>query len=339
MKFINITHNDLDGIGCSVVASYVAKEMNLEFINYNVKIGSQGKLLSDIIASGDSEIREILISDMGISDEMGEKLNDIQHSKRSTNVTWIDHHETNVAIGNKFEWATVRSVDGFGVPISATKLMVSHYKRLLSILPIYDALASFAEIVSRYDTWEWKNNPSPVYKKSEEDLNILLQDLGIAKAIQLFSNIIEESKGKAAFELPAHYKELVKDKKEDRQLYIDNAIKRARTFVWHIDSVPYRVKMFIPKEKYFNAEITGIYEDESFEDLDFVVGLVPQNHSVSLRSNKKYLNLGEIAAKLGGGGHFSAAGAILPVNEFLHLLEHYYYYNENELEKDIWGIL
>ena len=183
--------------------------------------------------------------------------------------------------------------------------------------------------MSRYDTWEWKNNPSPVYKKSEEDLNILLQDLGLKKTIHVFLDIINESKSDG-FELPTQYKELVKDRKEERQLYVDNAIKRARTITWYINSVKYKVKMFIPKDKYFNAEITGIYEDDSFKGLDFVVGLVPQNHSVSLRSNRKDLNLGRIAARMGGGGHFSAAGAILPVNEFLHLLENYY----NELEKD-----
>ena len=331
MKFINITHNDLDGIGCSVVASYIAKLMNLEFVNFNVKIGNQEKLLSDIIKSisnGDSKISEILISDIGISDETAEMLNTIQQSK-TINIRWIDHHATNIAVANKYNWAIVKSKDEKGVPISATKLLVSHYKRLLAVLPIYDTIASFAEIVSRYDTWEWKNNPSPVYKKSEEDLNILFQDLGIKKTIRVFLDIINES-SPDGFELPIQYKELVKDRKEERQLYIDNAIKRAKSITWYINSVPYKVKMFIPKDKYFNAEITGIYEDESFEGLDFVVGLVPQNHSVSLRSNRKDLDLGRIAARMGGGGHFSAAGAILPINEFLHLLENYY----NELEKD-----
>ena len=331
MKFINITHNDLDGIGCSVVASYIAKLMNLEFVNFNVKIGSQEKLLSDIIKSisnGDPKISEILISDIGISDETAEMLNTIQQSK-TINIRWIDHHATNIAVANKYNWAIVKSKDGKGVPISATKLLVSHYKRLLAVLPIYDTIVSFAEIVSRYDTWEWKNNPSPVYKKSEEDLNILFQDLGIKKTIRVFLDIINES-SPDGFELPIQYKELVKDRKEERQLYIDNAIKRAKSITWYINSVPYKVKMFIPKDKYFNAEITGIYEDESFEGLDFVVGLVPQNHSVSLRSNRKDLDLGRIAARMGGGGHFSAAGAILPINEFLHLLENYY----NELEKD-----
>lgn len=333
MKFVNITHNDLDGIGCTVVASYVSKMMNLEFVNYNVKIGAQDKLISDIIKNiidneNENEVAQILISDIGISAEMAEKLDTIQRST-PISVMWIDHHATNLAVANNYKWAIVRSVDESGVPISATKLIVSHYKRLLSELPAYNTIASFANIVSRYDTWEWKNNPSPVYKKSEEDLNILLQDLGLKKTIHVFLDIINESKSDG-FELPTQYKELVKDRKEERQLYVDNAIKRARTITWYINSVKYKVKMFIPKDKYFNAEITGIYEDDSFKGLDFVVGLVPQNHSVSLRSNRKDLNLGRIAARVGGGGHFSAAGAILPVNEFLHLLENYY----NELEKD-----
>ena len=248
MKFVNITHNDLDGIGCTVVASYVSKMMNLEFVNYNVKIGAQDKLISDIIKNiigneNENEVAQILISDIGISTEMAEKLDTIQRST-PISVMWIDHHATNLAVANNYKWAIVRSVDESGVPISATKLIVSHYKRLLSELPAYNTIASFANIVSRYDTWEWKNNPSPVYKKSEEDLNILLQDLGLKKTIHVFLDIINESKSDG-FELPTQYKELVKDRKEERQLYVDNAIKRARTITWYINSVKYKVKMFI----------------------------------------------------------------------------------------------
>jgi oligoribonuclease NrnB/cAMP/cGMP phosphodiesterase (DHH superfamily) len=326
MKMIHITHNDLDGVGCSVLGELFAESQGLEYEVHNVRIGHQDNMIQSRFSINSStdinklaDIAYILVSDLPISEKSAELLNKI-YEEANIRVQWVEHHKSNIKLGSRYpEWAYIKPIDNKGTPLTSTMLLY----RLWNDTITYDnnirrKLLSFSNIVSRYHTGEWKTNPIDY---SEEDLDILLKIIGIPHAPQLFLDmILSPDESFSINSIDSLYRDLIKDTKRQRGYAIRDAIRSAR----YIDFFEFKVAAIIPSQHFGTYELGALYKAPGFTG-DFVLGLYPNLRSISFRSSpKSNIDLSAIAKRFGGAGHPRAASAKLTSDQFLKILGKFY---------------
>lgn len=313
-KFMHITHNDLDGIGCAVIGKLATEQVGYEYDYRCVSIGKQDAIIQRVLR--DPEIDSILISDLGISAETAALID-----KSGKKVWWVDHHQTSLAVAEGRAWANVQTNLSVGDPtlVSATWLLTKGFATDLGVI-LSKAAQEFAWIVSRYDTWEWKKHP---LRMDEEDLNILFRYLGIPESINHYVKLID-TLGDRKFTLNFEDGKIVEIIKQIRANSIESAKRDTKYISLHVNGETYKVSCSVVSADYGTAEMTAVYEDPRFNG-DFAVGLYMSTKSLSFRgSPNSPINLGLIAKAMGGGGHPSAAGVKLSSEEFLEFLRKYY---------------
>ncbi len=146
---ILITHNDLDGIGCAVLALAI----NLETKVYVCTYDDVNKVVADVFSEED----ELFITDLSVNQETAEKLN-----KRGR-VTLLDHHKT-AAWLNQYPWAQIDN-NRCGTALFYNYLVAQNSQ--LNLQPYED----FVLLVNDHDMWLHKDPRS-------RQLNRLLQIVG-----------------------------------------------------------------------------------------------------------------------------------------------------------------
>ncbi|AOQ24611.1 Oligoribonuclease NrnB [Moorella thermoacetica] len=144
---ILITHNDLDGIGCAVLALAINPETKVYICTYDD--------VNKVVANVFSEKDELFITDLSVNQETAEKL------KTRGQVTLLDHHKT-AAWLNQYPWAQVDT------SYCGTKLF---YNYLISHNANIKPYEDFVMLVNDYDLWLHKDPRS-------RQLNRLLQIVG-----------------------------------------------------------------------------------------------------------------------------------------------------------------
>jgi len=143
-----LSHNDLDGVGCGILAK--------------LAFGQDVKVRYNSIASLEREIEYFLendlpdtflfITDLSPSEENEKRLN--AHFKQYKNIQLIDHHKTALHF-NEYDWGTVLVENEEGKLESATSLF---YQFLVAneLLKPTEAIDEFVKLVRQYDTWSGK---------------------------------------------------------------------------------------------------------------------------------------------------------------------------------------
>lgn len=144
------THNDLDGVGCGIIARLAFGE-KVE-IRYN-SVGGLNLQVNRFLEKSRKK-SQLFITDLSV-DETNEKgLNEFV--KSGGKVKLIDHHKTSLHL-NKYPWGMVQIAYENGKLASATSLF---YEYLIQngLLKPMKGLDEFVELVRQYDTWEWEQN-------------------------------------------------------------------------------------------------------------------------------------------------------------------------------------
>lgn len=320
LRIAHVTHNDLDAVGCDVIAelaSDVDSRINIietKFADISEVNDTVNELL-DRIVDGELKTDMILITDISVNDDTASRLDSIANSN-GIELVMLDHHMTN-HLPEIYEWAQVVVRDGTEL-VSATWAVYNYFKDVIG--NSYPSLMDFAKSVSRYDTWEWKRN---FEDGSEEDLNILFRMFHVTEASSVFVNIIAENNF-PVFMMPAYFEDIVeayKYRREESLVHVvDNTV---RTVFYDKNNKPYNVGIIIPHEEFFNAEMSFAYEQQP--ELDFIIGLGPRKRTISLRTSKPDVNVGIIAKEtFDGGGHAAAAGGRPGHPLFVKLITEYY---------------
>lgn len=304
-RILHITHDDLDAEGCATIAELYADAMGFEIETHFCHIGTTDKTIEDIL--NENTYNGILITDIGVSYEMAERLNN-----SGMVVAMVDHHATN-KLDQKYDWALIGKNETESATLLLYRLMKDDIERNLTSNKSVRTLETFANKVSRYDMWEWQKHPTDY---SEEDLNIINLLMGNVRSVTIFKKMILTPSYEKF--IPGVYQEFVDAYKERRINSVERTAKNCVKTQLTLDGVEYNVGICIPSSEFFNAEITGCYQANP--ELDIVFGLTPTRRMMSLRSGKAGVNCGEIAAKFyHGGGHAGAAGG----NIDMSLLETY----------------
>ena len=324
MLVYHFTHNDADAVGCALVTASLK--------DYNTKtIFSSLEEIDNNIVGFLSDRRNptpdaIIITDVSLKDETCNYLETYTVVEAGPDAEPIplmlfDHHVTN-KMAEKYNWCHVITEEN-GVLISAAKILYNELSKeeLNLISPNYkEKLGLIIDSISRYDTWEWKNNPSD-YK--EEYTNILIKQAGIVEAFNiLYRSLIASVQNTEdhVFRFSNEALLLINTYIKKREKALDTIAKRgvvATTFQ------EYNIALMIPDSTYFNESLETIYNLD--DSIDIVFGLIPETRTLSLRSKKDDVNLARFAKYYyNGGGHKKAAGAKLSKEDFMALLDQYY---------------
>lgn len=303
MKKIKMfTHNDLDGIGCAILANLVFIDLDIEYCDY-ININEKVKAL---IENKDyNNYDRIYITDISVSEEVAEIINNTllleitEESKTLNQFTLIDHHTTAKYL-EKYSWCTIKIENEKG-KCSGTSLFydyiltdVAHSERINT-----KAIKDFVETVRQYDTWEWKtifNNKVP------NQWNDLLRLYGRER----FANkIIENLREKSEFAFDKTDLLLLELNEDKKQAYFE---KKSKELIKQ-DLQSYKVGVVF-SEQYISE--LGNYLAEKFLDLDFIILI--SSKTISYRGIKD-IDLGLFAKQFGGGGHPKASGSRIDINK------------------------
>lgn len=292
-----ITHNDLDGVGCGIIASYIlGNGIDISYCsNHQVD-----KVFSDTLSSGEYEM--IILTDVSINKENAEKV-----KESDMNVLLLDHHPTALWL-NEYPFAKVFIEDTDGTKTCGTQLFASflyqsmeedkdfHKGRKMFEMVTNKVLWKFVKLVTYWDTWQWKEENILEAK----ELNMLFDIYGLEEFSKLIKKKFEnyELYGDDSSFFGMAERHVLKL----RQREIDDLFKKKNKSLKKTKFEGYNVGVIFC-DRFYSEIGNRICKENS--DIDFVVML--QDHTTSLRGIDK-VNLGDIAKKYGGGGHNNAAG-------------------------------
>lgn len=284
------THTDLDGIGCAVLAKLAfADEVDIEYCNYD----EINEKVENYIKNFDNR-NSIYITDISVNEEVAKLLD-----KRG-NVQLLDHHPTAIGL-NKYSWCRVMVEDLKRIKTSGTK-MFYHWLCMNGCfcdeLENNKSLNKFAELVRDYDTWRWKElGEDGIICKQVNDL------LYLYGRDRFVTWCISEIHDKVFPKLYAEDELLLNIKQKE----IDDYVEEKNNQIIFLDLCDKKCG-FVFAEKYFSE--LGNRLCNLHPEIDFVAMIDMGDRTVSYRTIKNDIDLGnDIAQKFGGGGHPKAAGS------------------------------
>ncbi|MCS1350358.1 DHHA1 domain-containing protein [Mechercharimyces sp. CAU 1602] len=284
------THTDLDGVGCAIVCRsfFGVDNVNVDYCDYN-EINTK---VTNFLNEGTDEYDAIFITDISVAEEVAEKINDTAADK----IMLIDHHATALWL-NKYDWATV-IVKGIKGKESGTSLFNEWLQVHMSNIRTNPMLSEFAELVRRYDTWEWKTRYGVLKPKKMNDLLYIIGRERFVARPHEFEYFTTN--------FSANEELLLELEAEKESAYIEKKKSEVRRLV---------VEGFTVGIVFADRYLSSLGEEiaKVNEDID-IVAMVNPPKAVSFRTVKSDIHLGEFAQKFGGGGHAKAAGCSLNVN-------------------------
>ena len=295
--YLLITHNDLDGVGCGVVAKTMLDEP------LDIIYSSNDDVDDNIInAIGKIDLyKKILITDLSPRKE--ETIDLMQLHTRK--IKLLDHHKTALDL-NAHSFANVQIyIDDHMtcgtelLYLYLSDLILNKYKDNPMMFVNYSErrLRFFVELVRKYDTWEWKTETLEPDKSFSKMLNDLL---GLITKDEFTESMYDSIMNDRTF-FPKRYLNLLEQEEVVRNKYLDNKLKNVTIKEWEGYTVG-----FIIAEKY-TSELGSLICSK----LDVDIAVMITENSVSLRSID--VDVSAIAKERGGGGHYCASG--FPINK------------------------
>lgn len=299
------THTDLDGVGCAVLAKLAFKdEVDIEYCNYD----EINEKVLEYINQNDNKVL-IYITDISVKEEVAKLLD-----KRG-NVQLLDHHPTALGL-NKYSWCRVMVEDLSCLKTSGTK-MFYHWLGMNGCfsdeLENNKSLDRFAKLVRDYDTWRWTElGEEGIICKQVNDLLYLY---GREKFI---SWCISKICCNESFKLDDTDKLLLDIKQKEIDDYVEEKDRQLFTLPmcgW--------IAGFVFADKYFSE--LGNRLCKMHPEIDFVA-MIDMDGTVSYRTIREDLDLGQrVAKQFGGGGHPKAAGSQFSKEIMLKTVEEIFY--------------
>lgn len=283
-----LTHNDLDGVGCGILAR-LAFEDRVK-VRYN-SIGSLNREIESFLEEDSDTF--LFITDMSPNEENEKKLQERFVSKGM--VQLIDHHKTAEHL-NEYEWGFVLSIDEEGKGTSATSLFYDYLIRHEFLRPT-EGLTDFVELIRQYDTWEWEKNEN----ERAHRLNSLLY---LTSIDEFEERMVERLQGGERFTFD-EFEEKVLGMEYDK---MERYLRRKKREVTQTE-VSGQLAGVVFAESYLSE--LGSELGKEFAHLDYIAIMNMGGRRISFRTIHDAVDVSEIAAKHGGGGHAKAAGCSL----------------------------
>jgi oligoribonuclease NrnB/cAMP/cGMP phosphodiesterase (DHH superfamily) len=299
MLIKNITHSDMDGVGCSIIMNKLFHD-HLGFDESQIVRATYNDLFQNIMnfASFPQEDTILIITDLNVETQFLKKLLDLSNVKK---LLYIDHHERSDGRKgleslkyfepSRFEY---RWRKGVSATKSAYDFSVKHgiqtskeFEKLINIIDIYD---------------EW--HKSDIRFNEALGLNSIYWDIGFDEFYKKFYDGLVWTK---------EMKEFVAGKFKEQNEYFEEAEKYNQIVEFDKKKV---LISFNPKGKYTNL-YTLRYDADLFILFDYETKLM---RKFSLRSTNDYYDCNAISLKAAknlkgaqAGGHKATAGISVPI--------------------------
>jgi uncharacterized protein len=297
------THNDLDGVGCGIVARFAFGE-NVE-IRLNSVDGLNREVQRFIERMSNKRKKNdfLFITDLSVHEANAHRLT--EYGESGAKVKLIDHHKSALHL-NQYQWAAVTVAYDDGRLASATSLFYD-YVIQQGLMQPNESLSQFVELVRQYDTWEWEANDNVQAKR--------LNDLFFLWSIDEFEeNMIERIKAGGPFSFSEFEEKLLELEEEKIERYVRRKKRElVQTFIAD------RCVGVVHAELY-HSELSSELGKEN-PHLDYIAILNMGGRKVSLRTIHDDVDVSEIAGKYGGGGHAKASGCPMTIEAYEQYVE------------------
>ncbi len=282
------THNDLDGVGCGIVAR-IAFGKDVE-VRYNSVMGLDYQI--EKLLENEKNIKDdfLMITDLSVNDENLIRLDDL--AKGGGNVRLIDHHKTALHF-NDYSWGRVKVQYEDGRLTAATSLLYEYLQEHEMIQPS-QALDEFVELVRQYDTWEWDQNENIKAKN--------LNDLFFMISIEEFEEkMTERIMSSDTFEFDEFEQKLLDMEEEKIERYVRRKKREMiQTFIGEYCTG-------IVHAESYHSEL-GNELGKEYPHIDYIAILNLGGKKISFRTIHDHVDVSAVAGKFGGGGHAKASG-------------------------------
>lgn len=279
-----LTHNDLDGVGCYIVAKIMLPSDYKIDVTYCTH-GNIEEMTSEVILHL-NEYEKIYMTDIVVYDSYIQQFFTPEIAEK---IVIIDHHKTALEL-NKYEFAHV-SVEENGVLMSGTYLFYKYLKE------IYEGsnrkLERFVENVRAYDTWDWQKDGNQLAKN--------INDLMYIKGINDFAEDMIDAVANIEDDLLLKEIDWILLKYEIQKLV--NYIKAKEKDIFDYQLGKYHLGVVFA-EQYISDLGNQLALQHPEYDAIAIIGA----KTVSLRTVRDDVDVSEIAKQYGGGGHQKAAG-------------------------------
>ena len=287
-----ITHNDLDGVGCAILAQAVFGRSGIDITycgNPTEATEVLGELHADLYDT-------IYVTDISFNPD------EIRQSTLKK-IRLFDHHAT--ALGLR-EYGQVAVHIG-NHATCGTELFFKYLSALSVPLRKFEW---FVEQIRQYDTWEWNKEISHLMC-APYLFNSLLHLYGREKFVDFYFNFPPTDFDTAFDALDIHLVEY-----ED--LRAENELKDAMDNIHFVHLHNYLVGLVFGN---YNFSLLGNKICERY-NVDFAMQINLNTRTIQVRSTSLYLDLGKIMKDhYMGGGHSKAAGGQLSRGDWRNVID------------------
>ncbi|KRE38151.1 DHH family phosphoesterase [Paenibacillus sp. Soil522] len=284
--YLLYTHNDLDGVGCGIVAR-CAFGGKVE-IRYNSVDGLNLQVERFLEKSRRKSF--LFITDLSVNE--ANELGLDEFVKSGGRVKLIDHHKTALHF-NKYPWGSVQVEYENGKLASATSLF---YEYLIQngLLTPTKGMDEFVELVRQYDTWEWEKHGSQQAKR--------LNDLFYMVSLEEFEEKMTERLQKNEHFSFDEFEEKILVLEEEK---IERYVRRKKREI--IQTIIHDHYVGVVHAESYHSELGNELGKEN-PHLDYIAIMNMGGKKISLRTIHDHIDVSEIAGLYGGGGHAKASG-------------------------------
>ena len=282
------THTDFDGVGCAVLAQLTfGKNVDITYCNYD----EVDVLVREYISKMDKGHDTCFITDISIKDDLASEI----EREYKNNFKLFDHHKTALDL-NKYDWCVVETMNNKkGLQTCGTELF---YEYLIEHKYLKEDVKDFVKLVTNYDTWRWTEvgNMGLISKKMNDLLYLYGRDEFVKWCLDKFKS------RKSFLRFDKEDELLLQFNQKEIDKYIDS--KEKEMIISCDGEYKYGV---VFAEKYF-SELGNELCTRNL-NLDYVAMVNVGTYSISYRTIKENIDVGQVAKRYGGGGHQKAAGS------------------------------
>ncbi|WP_010098670.1 DHH family phosphoesterase [Ornithinibacillus scapharcae] len=294
-----LSHNDLDGVGCGILAKLAfGKQVN---VRYN-SVGGIDREVSWFLEKKETDTF-LFVTDLSVNEENEKKLDEFYQN--GGKVKLIDHHKTALHI-NQYDWGHIEVEDEAGKLQSATSLYYEYLVRN-EMLVAKPAIDEFVELVRLYDTWEWEKSGNLAAQR----LNALFFLISID---EFEEKMLERLKENEHFYFDDFEKRIL-DMEDDK---IDRYIRRKRRELIQNKIGKYYVGIVFAES--YHSELGNELGKDCWH-LDYIAIVNMGSRRMGFRTIHDDVDVSQIASEYGGGGHAKASGCTITDTAYKHFVE------------------
>lgn len=310
----HISHNDLDGYGCQLLANEVIKDIEFFNVNYGKELQEVLDRIPLMLNQGDM----LLITDLNLSEEQCAKL-DLAATNINFKIHLWDHHISGEKQAAKYDW--------YYLDTSMCATAITYQELQGMFIMSNEKLNNLTDLINTYDMWKEDNSQINISKSLNqvfnENKNSFPEELKDEERLFLFYIIKEMSDNLFKYDI----------NEAENRIY-SMIFKYFHTYC-SFNNTPLhilRIQFFYEKlmarktqhvfefnglicEVYFG--LSSIFQEFSSirlnadNSLGFVANINNKGY-ISFRTKKDGINLSELSKKyFSGGGHAKASGGSL----------------------------